>query len=42
MNAVEDMLNSQAPITPIDTQPVNSEKPKRFDKYGEEIEDDVE
>ena len=31
-DAVEDMLNSQAPITPIDTPPVNCEKPKRFDE----------
>ena len=42
INAVEDWLNSQAPITPIDTPPVNSEKQKRFDKYGEEIQDDIE
>ena len=41
-NAVEEWLNSQAPIAPIDTPPVNSEKQKRFDKYGEEIEDDIE
>ena len=26
-NAVEDWLNSQAPITPIDTPPVNGRKP---------------
>ena len=36
------MLNSQAPITPIDTPPVKSEEPKKFDKDGEKIEDDVE
>ena len=36
------MLNSQAPITAMDTPPVNSEELKKFDKDGEEIEDDIE
>jgi len=38
--AVADLFQSQAPITPTDTPPVNSEKPKRYNKYGDEIQDD--
>ena len=39
-NAVEDLFQSQAPITPTDTPPVNNDKPKRYNKYGDEIQDD--
>ena len=38
--AVSDMFNQEAPQVPTDSPPVNQGKPKRYNKYGDEIQDE--